>query len=172
MKKYIPIYIYGAIIIVSGIFLIFSQGNSLHSIKLQLGITLIIGALIAFIAAFSRLRKQVQFAYHEMHALGMFFYGLLILFFSDSIERFTTFSTFLFVFYTFSEMLFSNWLFNLKQNVIYKYLIIRLILALVVGVGALIAMNFTSFTLEIFGVLFFIIGLNIVLYVPIMKGKE
>jgi hypothetical protein len=45
-------------------------------------------------------------------------------------------------------------------------------LGLGIGIGTVITMYFTTFQLESFGVLFTLIGINILLYVPIMKGKE
>jgi uncharacterized membrane protein HdeD (DUF308 family) len=172
MKKYLPIYLYGAIIMLAGVFLIFSKNSTFNVIKLSLGLTLTVAAILAFIAALSRQRKQVQFAYHEMHALAMMGYGISILLFCNSSEKLISFTAFLLIFYTFSEIIFCNWLFNLAQKVVYKILFIRLILGLAIGIGTIISMNFSGSTLEGFGVLFIMVGINIVLYVPIMKVTE
>lgn len=172
MKKYLPIYLYGAIIILAGVFLILSKNITFNVIKLSLGFTLTVAAILAFIAALSRQRKQVQFAYHEMHALAMMGYGISILLFCNSSEKLISFTAFLLIFYTFSEIIFCNWLFNLAQKVVYKILFIRLILGLAIGIGTIISMNFSGSTLEGFGVLFIMVGINIVLYIPIMKVKE
>lgn len=172
MKKYLPIYTYGALIIISGILLVFSKNSSFNMIKLTLGIPLTVGAIFAFIAALSRHRKQVQFAYHEMHALTMLVYGVTILLFSNTLEKIISFSSFLFIFYAFSEIIFCIWLFNLAQKVVFKIVIVRLLLGLVIGIGTVVAMSYTEFTLEIFGVLLTMVGINIVLYVPVMKERE
>ena len=169
MKKYLPIYLYGTIIIFSGVFLLFSKDNTLNVIRFTLGITLVIGAVIAFGAAQSRQRKQVQFAYHEMHALIMVVYAVLILLFCNTFEKLFSFTSFLFIFYAFSEIIFCNWLFNLGQKVVFKIVIVRLVLGLVIGIGAVLSMNYTEFILEGFGVLFVIVGVNILLYVPVMQ---
>ena len=50
MKKYTPIYLYGAVTVLEGIFLLFSRDSSFHLIKMTTGVTLTIGALIAFYA--------------------------------------------------------------------------------------------------------------------------
>jgi hypothetical protein len=172
MKKHLPIYLYGAIIILSGIFLLLSKNCAFNMIKLTLGITLVGGAILAFIAALSRQRKQVQFAYHEMHTLAMMGYGISILLFCNSPEKLISFTAFLFIFYALSEIIFCSWIFNLAQKVIFKIAAVRVLLALVVGAGTVVAMNYTEFTLEVFAVLFILIGINIMLYVPVMKASQ
>ena len=170
MNKYLPIYLYGAIVIFQGVFLLFSSYCTFDMMNITTGLALTFGALFAFIAAFSRQGKQVQSAYHKMHALAMLVYGLSILLFCTTVERFISFTSYLFIFYTFSEIIFCNWLFNLRQKVIYKIILVRLSLGLVVGIGTILAMSLSTFELEGFGVLFIMVGINIMLYVPVMKG--
>lgn len=122
MKKYLPIYLYGMIIILQGIFFLFSGYNTFKMINITTGITLTFGGVLAFAAAFSRQGKQVQFAYHQLHALAMLVYGIAILLFCNTIEKLISFTAVLFIFYSFSEIIFCNWLFNLGQKVIYKIL--------------------------------------------------
>lgn len=172
MNKYIPIYLYGAIIILEGIFLMLSKTSAINIIQPTLGITLTIGGILAFIAAFSRQRKQVQFAYHEMHALAMMVYGVSILLFCDTYDKIIFLTSFLFIFYAFSEIIFCIWLFNLAQKVSFKILIVRVLLGFAIGIGTVFAMNYSDFTLEIFGVLFIMVGTNIILYVPVMKEDQ
>lgn len=168
-----PIYIYGTLIILAGVFLIFSKNLKFDFIKIILGSTLSASAIVAFISALVRPRKQIQFAYHEMHALAMLVYGVSILFIGTTIEILVSFTSFLFIFYTISEIIFCNWLFNLSQKVIFKIVFIRLLLGLIVGAGIILVMNFHEYTLEIFGSLFMLVGINILLYVPIIKkGSE
>lgn len=93
--------------------------------------------MVAFVAALTRHRKQVQFAYHEMHALTMLVYGFSVLFFCSSLETFVSFTTFLFIFYTFSEIIFCNWVFNQKQGVVFRIIIIRVLLGFVTGIGTI-----------------------------------
>lgn len=169
MKKHFPIYLYGAIIIIEGVFLLFAKYNDFNYIHLTTGILLTIGAIVAFVAAFSQQRKQVQFAYHEMHALAMLVYGISIFLFCNNLETFISYTAFLFIFYMFSEIILCNWLFNLGQKMVYKIIIIRVMLGLVVGIGTIIIMSLQSFQLESFGILFILVGVNLVLYIPVMK---
>ena len=172
MKKSISIYLYGSTITLVGIVLIFSNNLSLRNIQLSLGITLSLGAIFAIAAAFSQYRKQVRFTYHELHALTMIVYGLTILIFGFTIEKLLSFTTFLFIFYSFSEIIFCNWLFNLSQKVAYKIVIVRVLLGMAIGVGTVIALNLPTITLEIFGVLFLMIGINIIFYAPVMESNH
>jgi hypothetical protein len=132
---------------------------------------LIVGAIFAFITAFSRQRQQVQFAYHEMHALAMLAYGISLILLCNSSEKLIAFTSFLFIFYAFSEIIFCNWLFNLAQKVVFKILAIRALLGLLIGIGTVVAMNYTEFTIQIFGAMFILVGINIILYVPVMKAN-
>jgi uncharacterized membrane protein HdeD (DUF308 family) len=171
MKKHLPIYLYGSIIILVGVFLLFSENSSFQIIKITLGISLIVGAIFAFITAFSRQRQQVQFAYHEMHALAMLAYGISLILLCNSSEKLIAFTSFLFIFYAFSEIIFCNWLFNLAQKVVFKILAIRALLGLLIGIGTVVAMNYTEFTIQIFGAMFILVGINIIFYVPVMKAN-
>ena len=171
MKKHLPLYLYGSIIILVGIFLLFSENSSFQIIKITLGISLIVGAIFAFITAFSRQRQQVQFAYHEMHALAMLVYGISLILLCNSSEKLIAFTAFLFIFYAFSEIIFCNWLFNLAQKVVFRIIVVRALLGLTIGIGTVVAMNYTEFTIQIFGAMFILIGINIILYVPVMKAN-
>lgn len=176
MIKKIPLYLYGAIIIVEGILFFISKDNTLQSLKLPLGIGLIIGSILAFITAFTRKKRQVQFAYHEIHALTMLVYGLAITFFCSTIEMLTSFTAFLLIFYAFSEIIFCSWLFNLGEKVLYKVLLIRVALGFITGIGAVVALHFANSNIDmaimVFGVLFVLIGINIILYIPILKEDQ
>jgi uncharacterized membrane protein HdeD (DUF308 family) len=163
MKKHLPILV--------GVFLLFSENSSFQIIKITLGISLIVGAIFAFITAFSRQRQEVQFAYHEMHALAMLVYGISLILLCNSTEKLISFTAFLFIFYALSEIIFCNWLFNLAQKVVFKIVAIRALLGLLIGIGTVVAMNYTEFTIQIFGAMFILVGINIILYVPVMKAN-
>lgn len=176
MKKHHPIYIYGAIVILLGIFLMFSRYYTFQTIKMTLGITIIIGAILALLKALSRQRKQIEFSYHEIHSLAMLGYGISVLLLANSLETLIYLSAFLFFFYTFSEIIFSTWIFNLGKTVDYKIVAVRVFLGLMIGLGTVAILYYFASNqmavIEGFGILFIIIGINILLYVPIMKRKE
>lgn len=171
MKKYIPIYLYGSIKIFIGIFLLFSEKIPFNTIKFTLGISLIIAAIFAIIPEFYQLRRQVQFAYHKMHAFAMFTYGVSVILFCNSPESILWATAFLLFFYAFSEITFCNLLFNLEQKVVYKIVIIRCVLGLIIGIGTIVAIQYEEFTLQVFGALFILVGINILFYVPVIKAN-
>lgn len=172
MNKYFSIYLYGSIILLVGVFLLFSMNFTFMEIKWVMGISLTFGSLFAFIAAFYSQNKQVQFTYHEIHAMTMMIYGISVLLYCNQPENLIFITTFLFFFYTFSEIIFCNWLFNLKQEVVFKILIVRVLLALLIGIGTVFAINNEVLGEEIFGILFILVGINTILYVPIMKARQ
>ncbi len=176
MNKFTSLYLYGAIIIAAGFMLAFSEHITFQVLKFTLGIGLIIGAVLAFLSAISREKRQVQFAYHELHGLAMLVYGTSVLLFCNTLEMILNFTAFLLIFYTFSEIIFCNWLFNLRQKVVYKILFIRLFLGLLTGIGTILSMYFTDINTPlatiIYGIMLFIIGINVITYVPIMKRQE
>lgn len=171
MKNHLLIYLYGAIITLVGIFLLFSDYSTIKMINTTIGISLMVGAVLAFGAAFLQKRKRVQFAYHEMHALAMLVYGVSILAFSDTLEKFISFTAVLFLFYSMSEIIFCNWLFELSQKVVYKIITDRILLGLSIGIGTIVILNSPEFTLIGFGMLFILVGINIIFYVPVMKNE-
>jgi hypothetical protein len=175
MNKNLSLYLYGAILMGEGIMLLVSKDSTLETLKFTLGIGLIIGSIFAFLTAFSRERKQVQFAYHEIHAFTMLVYGFYVIFFCKTLETLIDVTAFLLLFYAFKEIIFCNWLFNLGQRVLYKILIIRLMLGLLTGIGTIIALYYQNinieWTLKGFGILFVLIGINIILYVPLVPKE-
>jgi uncharacterized membrane protein HdeD (DUF308 family) len=176
MTKNYLLYLYGGSILIGGTFLLFSQNISFSAVRIILGGTLIFGAIFSFLIALSRQSKNVQFVYHELHFLPMMVYGVYVMFFCNELESLIYYTSYLFIFYTFSEIIFCNWLFNLRKKVKYKVIFVRLALALLVGVGVIFIMYYphpnTEVNLEHFGMLFIIVGVNILLYVPVMKTKE
>ncbi len=172
MKKYVPIYLYGAMIVLEGLFLLFSRDNSFGFVRTATGVILSLAALLAYYAAFSRRRNHVQFAYHELHALAMLVYGVAILTFCNSVESMRSFTIFLFIFYSISEITFCNWLFNLSRKIAYKIIFVRLFLGLLIGVGTIVAMNDTTYKWEGFGLPFILVGTNVLLYSPAMRGND
>ncbi len=174
MKKYIPSYIYGAVIICTGIFLLILHYYlaSFYQLRITFGAGLIFGAFLAFITAFSIKQKQVQLAYNEMHALIMLVYGLFVLIFCNSLEKLIYVTDFLIFFYTFLEIVFCARLFDLEQKVVLKILIVRIILGFFTGIGMVIIMQpgiLDIDTLVDFGVFFILVGITIFLYVPILN---
>jgi hypothetical protein len=97
---------------------------------------------------------------------------MCLLLLCNSSERLIAFTSFLFLFYALSEIIFCNWLFNLAQKVVFKIVAIRALLGFVIGIGTVVAMNYSEFSLSLFGALFILIGINIIFYVPVIKANQ
>ena len=171
MNKLIPIYIYGIVIILQGIFILLFQQLDFEFIKWNLGVSSILASLLALTAAFYCREKQVQLAYHELHSFMMLIYGIVLLFFCNSLDRLIFSSIILFLFYSISEIVFCNWLFNLSSKLGFKVLFVRLIIGLFTGMGAVWALALSEQPMLILGALFMLVGVNIVMYVPIVKAN-
>lgn len=176
IRKEISLLLNGSFILLTGLMLLFLQNASLEWVKYTVAGLMLTAAFFALITAMNRNKQNVQFAYHEMHALSIFVYAVAVLFFCPSFSRFNYFTSSLLLFYTFSEITFAFWLFNLKKDINPGVVIVRLALGLLVGVGPVILLAHTASTNEVklmsIGVFFILIGVNILLYKPVMKAFQ
>jgi hypothetical protein len=175
-QKNSNIYLYGVIIVLSGLYLLLSGESTFQSIKFTLSISLIFAAILGFLTAISRKRTQVEFSYHEIQALVMLVYGISILAFINNIEALIILSGLLFLFYALSKIIFCVWLFNLESKVEYKIVLHRVFLGVLVGIGTIVIKHYYNLNdtvaLPGYAILFIIIGINIFIYVPIMKKNQ
>jgi uncharacterized membrane protein HdeD (DUF308 family) len=176
LERQISLYIYGLIIILMGIFFMFSEQFSIKEITIIIGILAVTGAFFAFLTALSNPKKRIELAYHEIHAFSMIIYGGYIIFFSSTLDSLIGSTVFLFIFYMFSEIAFCISIFNKGQKVLYKIMVIRLVLGLFAGIAAVRILNFESIydvsVLIAIGIIFIVLGTNILIYVPILKKRE
>jgi uncharacterized membrane protein HdeD (DUF308 family) len=172
IKAHVPILSYGAILVIAGVFLLFSKLSSLETINLALGSIFSLAAVPAFIAVFYSPRKSVQLAYHALHAFALIIYGIAMLLFCKNPEQQMYFTAFLLTFYSLSEIIFCSWIFNLAQTALLQIVVVRVLLALFVGVGTVVALNYSIYNMRIFGLLFMLVGINVMLYLPVMKAKQ
>ncbi len=172
-KSNLSLYLYGAIIILSGIFLILSNYNSFNTLKLTLGIGLTIASAFAFLEALSREKKHVQLVYHRIHATAMLIYGLSVIIFCNSFQMLQYNTAFILIFYAFSEIIFCITLFNLAENINYKIVMIRFSLGLIIGIATISLIYYKNSDLTMvlagYGILFILIGLNVLFYAPALK---
>ncbi len=169
MKKYLPVGIYGLLIVCAGIFLIVSKNYNADTTRLSVSSFLISAAVLAFLPTLLKYKEDVQVKYHALHAFAMMFTGLGILFFAHTAGGFIAWLSFLLFYYAVSELIFCNWLFNLREKIDLRVLTIRIAIAFVVGFGTVVSLSRPSGTLVLFGALLIIVGLNLVFYHAIMK---
>jgi hypothetical protein len=173
LKKAVPLYVYGTIIIIMGILLMVFNDCSFDFVLRIVVVGAVTAAVFAFVTAIVRDRKQVQYAYHEMHAFAFLTYGLATQFYAKNFDQLIFTTAFLFLYYFFSEIAFSNWIFNLMKKVVVKILLIRLALAVLCGVGTVYVMSLASNdyprAMFCYGILFVLVGVNILFYRPVMR---
>jgi hypothetical protein len=176
MNKHLSNYLYGALIIVTGIILIALQAQPINSIRYTIAICIIACAAIGIIAVVKSENRKVRFSYHMLHAGAILIYSIALLFAAFSIEQFILFSAVYFVFYSFSEITFCFWLFNLKSQVGVHFLIQRFITSFLVGIGAIVLLSYSNANentaLMGIGILLILTGINALLYKPIMRPPE
>jgi hypothetical protein len=168
-REIVPVYLYGYSIIFAGLSLAFVDDSNFQWIKTIVGILTLFGSAVAFLAAVSRHKRHVEFVYHEIHALAMVTFGIAILFFCENTRQFTAMLSFLLFFYAFSEIIFCNLLYNLSQRVVSRIVGIRLTIALIVGIGTVVAISSSDLGYQIFAFLFVLIGVNVIFYIPVLK---
>lgn len=159
---------YGGITIAAGLVLGSLNSGPFNTLKLTLGFTLVADAIFAFATGFQSKRSEVKFAYHELHALAMMGYGVSIMLFCETMENLLFLTAFLFLFYALSEIILSSWMFNMGKKVSLRVLVLGVFL----GLGTVVAMNDTGIAVEVFSVLFAAAGINVLLYVPIIKSQQ
>jgi hypothetical protein len=176
MKKSLPIYVYGVIILLESIFLLFSENWTFDTLKFTVGLPLVLGSLMVIVTQLSYKNKPVAFLYHAMHAFTMLIYGFFVLLICNKLETLIYLNYFLFFFYAFSEIFFCFWLFNLGNKIYYRIVIIRLLIGLLIGIGVTVIMYDPDIhfgvDMEKFGLLYMLVGINLMLYTPIVKTMK
>lgn len=176
MDKKSALFYQGIFIIISGILLIVYQNAEYNFIKNLQIFSLIPCAVLGFITAIKRFDKQIQFAYQKIHTFTIIIYLLVLAVWGNSINEYNFITALLFIFYMFSEIIFSGLLFNLHGKVYLRTLVIRTLVAIFTGIGTVIIVSSTSFSqnekIMGFGIIFIAVGIAVLLYKPIMKNDN
>jgi hypothetical protein len=176
MSKNVSLYLQGLFVVMTGILIIVFQNESHDFLKNLISSCILISVAFGLNTSMRRVKRQVQFAYQEIHTLSFMIYAIALFLFCGSYESLSYFTAFLFIFYAFSEIIFCFWLFNLHGKVNIKVLIRSILLALVSGIGTVTVISYPALTPSVklmgYGIIFIIIGLNLLLYKPIMKREN
>jgi len=171
MNKNQSLLLYGILIIVAGLLMVVLRTHTI--LTYSVAFCMITSALFALITAYKSRAHHVRIIYHETHALAMITYSVILLFLCTTLESFIQYTTFYFLFYFFSEVIFCNWLFNLKTKVSLEVLVKRIFIAFIIGVGTVVVISSNGINQELklmgLGVLMCIIGINTLYYKPIIK---
>jgi hypothetical protein len=172
MFKYQSISIYGLMIILAGISLLIKSGTNIEVHATLVSVFILLSAIVAGWVALKTTANKVQSRYHTLHAIGLLFYAILLFFYKNSISNFSDITAFFFIFYGFSEILFCFWLFNLQAKIKVSQLIIRLSMGLVFFLSSLLMIGlrhpYQSLELISAGIIFIIIGIQVMLTAPIV----
>jgi hypothetical protein len=176
MSRKISLFLSGMFILIPGILLIVLHPAPFETIRYVLIASLVPATILGILTAIKRYREHLQFVYQEVHTIGLLVYVLAIITFCYSFENLNKYSVFLFMYYAVSEIIFCSLLFNLKGKVILNSLIIRIPLSFIIGVGTTIIVS-TQDILQTtkligFGVVFALMGINALLYQPIMLQER
>jgi hypothetical protein len=176
MNRHQSVILYGSLIIATGAFMMAMQSQPINVIRFGVAACLAVCAVVGFITAMKSDDKQVRFSYHNLHAGAILAYAGALFIAGISMDRFMLFSAVYFIFYSFSEIIFCFWLFNLEQQVGFRVLIQRLLIGFSAGIGAIVILSFTgpNFGMELmgFGILLMLTGVNVVFYKPVIKAAE
>jgi hypothetical protein len=176
MNKKLFLYLQGSLLLLAGIMLVFLQNQPYDSVNSLLLICLIPSAFFGLIAAIKSFRLKIQFFYQEIHTLSLTVFAITLFLFARDFEWLNDITTFFIMFYTFSEITFCNWLFNLPDRIDSKILIVRISLALFCGIGAVVIYSYSAINQNLklvgFGVIFIAIGINILLFKPVIKNES
>lgn len=172
MFKYQSISVYGFLIITAGISLLIKSDSEIKTHALIVSSIMIISALISGFVALKTQANKVQSRYHTLHTVGLLFYGILLFFYPKTLSDFSDVTALFFIFYGFSEIIFCFWLFNLQAKISLSQLITRLILGFVFFLSSLLMIGlrhpYPSTELISAGVIFIIIGIEVILTAPIV----
>jgi hypothetical protein len=174
MTRFLSVYLYGGLLMITGfVILLFSSHLSLEVNRYIVSILVLISFVLASFASYLSLPHHVQSNYHALHALGLFVYGIAILYYTYNLNDFIYYTSFFLLFYGLAEIIFCFILFNLKLQLKTYTLISRIVLGLFVSIGAVLLQAITEYEpgsiIITSGILFIIIGIQIIMYVPIVK---
>lgn len=172
MFKYQFISIYGFMIILAGVSLLIKSGMNIEMHAIIVSVIMLFSAIVAGLVALKTIANKVQSRYHTLHAIGLLFYAIILFFYKKSISDFSDITALFFIFYGFSEILFCFWLFNLEAKIRVVQLIVRLALGLVFILSSVLMIGlrypYQSMELISAGVIFIIIGIEVILTAPVV----
>ena len=178
MNRYHALTLYSISIITTGIILILLAYNPSIAIQYTVAIGMIVSAGFAAITAYKCKGYQIPFKYHLIHAIGMFIYGFVVLFFATNIQNFFQITTLFLLYYGFTEIIFCLEILMMRDSKVLQLVSIRLFIGLVILVGAAIVLSTSYLDQNIAlvgaGIVFVFSGINLMLFktvlVKLVKG--
>jgi len=177
MTKYQALKLSGVLMILTGIPLLFSHLLSSITVQYTVALCMIVSAAFACLNACKNKNVQIPFHYHELHTVGFIVYGLAILFFATNNIRFINITGCFFIYYGMTELFFCFQLLNhrAKVNLQLKVFLTRIFVGVFTYLGSLFILNFCTGeckALIVYGIMFVLSGVNLILYKNILKNIE
>ncbi len=173
MNKYQTNVLSGILIIIAGIFLLVIPYTNSIAIHYAVAFCMIASAYLAMLTAFKTKNILIPFRYHELHALGMVVYGILILFYPTNLSVFLNITSFFFLYYGLTEMIFCFQVLNQHAIIRFEIASLRLAIGFTIYLGAVIIFGFAgtnqNYTVIGYGIMIILIGINMVLFKTVLK---
>ncbi|HVD96733.1 MAG TPA: hypothetical protein VNB90_00930 [Cytophagaceae bacterium] len=176
MTKYQSIKLSGFLMIITGIFLLASPFVPSEAIQFTVGGLMMLIAGSALFSAYKSRSIQLPFKYHEMHAVGLAMYGLVILIFATNITKFINITTCFFIYYGTAELIFCFQLLNQRAKLNLVMIFVRSFMAVSIYFATLFIINSSGIhqnrSLQICGIMFIFSAMNMFLYNVILQKFE
>ena len=177
MTRFQTLSIYAILILLVGVLVISLSFAPSQAIQYLVGFGMLLIGLFAAITTYKFKNFNVPYTYHLLHFVGFLIYGIALLFYGTSSERFLSITSFFLLYYGITEIIFSFELTMLKRkNINLKMVIYRLLIGLIIGIGSFIIIIITTSNhrgaLLAAGVVFVFCGINLFLFKSIIKKLE
>lgn len=177
MTRFQSLTIYAFLIILIGALVVSLSFRPSEAIKYIVGFGMLLIGLFAGTTAFKSKKLNVPYTYNLLHSVGFAIYGIVILFYAISSERFLTCTSFFLLYYGITEIIFSFQLTMLtKDNIKFKTVIYRLIIGFFIGIGSFIIIIISTKNnreaLFASGIVFVFCGINLLLFRSVLKKSK
>ncbi len=177
MTKFQTLTVYAIIIICIGILVISLSFRPSEAIQYFVGFGILVSAIFSGITAYKCKFLNVPYTYHLLHSIGFTIYGIIILFFAISSEKFLHYTSFFLLYYGITEIIFCFQITMLKRdNINFKMMIYRLLIGLLIGVGSFIIIIISTKNqrdgLLTSGIVLVFCGINLLLFRTVLKNLK
>lgn len=175
MTRFQTLTLYAFVIISIGILVVSLSFRPSQVIQYLVGFGMIFSALFSALTAYKCKYLNVPYTYHLLHSMGFAIYGIVIIFFAISSEKFLHYTSFFLLYYGITEIIFCFQITMLKRdNINFKMMIYRLLIGFLIGVGSfviiIIATKNQRDGLLTSGIVMVFCGINLLLFRTVLKN--
>lgn len=168
MDRHQSHHFYGLIVALTGVFISFLSSSPSRPLQYILAIGMFMAAIFAFLSAARHDESEIPVKSNLLHGVGTLLYGLAILFFGTSFDRFATITYIFLIYFGVTELIFGSLLYSHRHKIPLPMIFVRVFVGFCTAIGAGVVMfegvldEGTS--LLIAGILLIISGINFMLY--------